>query len=290
MWKFDVWASVDREGFGRVRSDPLFWRWPPLSCCSCLLLFLCFDLLYIYSVEMWCRDDKRRDCWGWFGATCWGESILQLPRVGWRLLPAQAHRRERKRSIPRFCYCCCWPVSLLKEWLLLERLTSKRKWFVNFHRWNVSFFASNKKWSLVVTGRSMVKERGHTDYCGKYAVVVSTAVHMFTRAVLHQWLCNGSKDCLRQHFSWRKTTFTKTVSFVVARFLLESHISDVIEPSVAEKQGHLSCFVDFLQQQHLETAENFASVANNQGHLQIILHGQSRPTSHCCMFCHVCAF
>ena len=35
-------------------------------------------------MEMWCPDDIGRDSWGW--AACLGESMLQLPRVGWRLL------------------------------------------------------------------------------------------------------------------------------------------------------------------------------------------------------------
>ena len=39
------------------------------------------------------------------GATNQGESMMQLPGVGWRLLAAQAHHRERKRS-SRQDYCC----------------------------------------------------------------------------------------------------------------------------------------------------------------------------------------
>ena len=37
------------------------------------------------SMKMWCPDDTGRDSWDWVGPPA-GESMLQLPRVGWRLL------------------------------------------------------------------------------------------------------------------------------------------------------------------------------------------------------------
>ena len=36
-------------------------------------------------MEMWSLDDTGRDSWDWVGPLTW-ESMLQLPRVGWRLL------------------------------------------------------------------------------------------------------------------------------------------------------------------------------------------------------------
>ena len=61
------------------------------SCISCkyfLLLALVSEfngfLRSRCSTEMWCPDDIGRDSWDWAG--CLGESMLQLPRVGWRLL------------------------------------------------------------------------------------------------------------------------------------------------------------------------------------------------------------
>ena len=55
------------------------------------------------SMEMWCPDDIGRDSWDWVGPPAWGESMLQLPRVGWRLLACL------KRSLPRLYYgCCCF--------------------------------------------------------------------------------------------------------------------------------------------------------------------------------------
>ena len=63
-------------------------------------LFSCISFKYIFllvlvsefncflrgrcSMEMWCPDDIGRDSLGW--AACLGESMLQLPRVVWRLL------------------------------------------------------------------------------------------------------------------------------------------------------------------------------------------------------------
>ena len=37
-----------------------------------------------------------------------GREHDQTPWSGWRLLTAQAHRGERKRSVPRLDYCCWW--------------------------------------------------------------------------------------------------------------------------------------------------------------------------------------
>ena len=37
------------------------------------------------SMEMWCPDDIGRDSWDWVWPPT-GESMIQLPRVGWKLL------------------------------------------------------------------------------------------------------------------------------------------------------------------------------------------------------------
>ena len=66
------------------------------------------------SMEMWCPDDTGRDSWVWVGPPAvFGSGhqpgracVIQLPGVGWRLLAAQAHRRERTRTVPRLDYCC----------------------------------------------------------------------------------------------------------------------------------------------------------------------------------------
>ena len=53
--------------------------------CNCFLRSRC-------SIEMWCPDD--------IGPPTWlGESIIQLPRAGWKLLAAQAHRRGNGASL-----------------------------------------------------------------------------------------------------------------------------------------------------------------------------------------------
>ena len=39
------------------------------------------------SMELWCPDDIGRDSWDW--ATYLGDSTIQLPRVGWRLLACE---------------------------------------------------------------------------------------------------------------------------------------------------------------------------------------------------------
>ena len=38
------------------------------------------------SMEVWCPDDMGRDSWDWVGPPAWEESMLPLPRVGWKLL------------------------------------------------------------------------------------------------------------------------------------------------------------------------------------------------------------
>ena len=54
-------------------------------------------------MEMWCPDDTRRDSWDWVGPPASGESMIQLPRVGWRLLAC-------KNGASPDCIivvCCC---------------------------------------------------------------------------------------------------------------------------------------------------------------------------------------
>ena len=42
------------------------------------------------SMEMWCPDDTGRDSWDWVGPPARGrESMIQLFRVGWRLLACE---------------------------------------------------------------------------------------------------------------------------------------------------------------------------------------------------------
>ena len=41
------------------------------------------------SMEMWCPDDLGRDSWDLGWAACLGESMLQLPRVRWRLVACE---------------------------------------------------------------------------------------------------------------------------------------------------------------------------------------------------------
>ena len=66
-------------------------------------LFSCISFKYVFflalvsefncffrcrcSMEMWCPDDIRRGCWDW--ATCLRESMIQLPRVEWRLFACE---------------------------------------------------------------------------------------------------------------------------------------------------------------------------------------------------------
>ena len=68
----------------------------------CSFLFFCISFKYFLllalvsefncflrsrcSMEMWCPDDIGRDGWDWVGPPVRVESMLQLPRVGWRLL------------------------------------------------------------------------------------------------------------------------------------------------------------------------------------------------------------
>ena len=47
--------------------------------------FNCF-LRGRFSMEMWCPDDTGRESWDLVGSSAWSKSMLQLPRVGWRLL------------------------------------------------------------------------------------------------------------------------------------------------------------------------------------------------------------
>ena len=89
-------------------------RVTPLSCCSSLSFLFLLEIMFLLlfscisskpvsllalvsefnctcflrsrcSVEMWCPDDTGRDSWDWVGPPAW-ESMIQLPRVGWRLL------------------------------------------------------------------------------------------------------------------------------------------------------------------------------------------------------------
>ena len=47
--------------------------------------FICF-LRSRCSMEMWCPDDTGQDSWDWVGPPAWGEGMIQLPRVEWKLL------------------------------------------------------------------------------------------------------------------------------------------------------------------------------------------------------------
>ena len=74
----------------------MFFHFFFFSCLSfkCVLLlalvseFNCF-LRSRCSMEMWCPDDIGRDRWDWIGPPTWDESMIQLPRVGWRLLACE---------------------------------------------------------------------------------------------------------------------------------------------------------------------------------------------------------
>ena len=80
-----------------------------LFCCISFKYFLMLALVSEFncflrsrcSMEMWCPDDIGRGYLGLGWAACLGESMLQLPRVGWRLLGLL------KRSLTRLYYCCC---------------------------------------------------------------------------------------------------------------------------------------------------------------------------------------
>ena len=49
-------------------------------------------------MEMWCLDDTRRESWDLGWATYLGESMIQLARVGWRLLFACSNGASRRDS------------------------------------------------------------------------------------------------------------------------------------------------------------------------------------------------
>ena len=67
-------------------------------------LFSCFSFKYVLllalvsefncflccrcSMEMWCPDDIGRDRWDWI-RLLGGESMIQLPRIGWQLLACE---------------------------------------------------------------------------------------------------------------------------------------------------------------------------------------------------------
>ena len=72
--------------------------------------------------------------------------MTQLPGVAWRLLAAQAHRGERKRSVPRLDYCCCnWVVCYCSYRIIYVREADLSEiCFVNLHRLNVCFVTSTK--------------------------------------------------------------------------------------------------------------------------------------------------
>ena len=67
---------------------------------SSIRVKLCLFLWSRCSIEMWCPDDIGRDGWDSVGAPS-GESMIQLPRVAWKLLACL------KRSLSRLGYCCC---------------------------------------------------------------------------------------------------------------------------------------------------------------------------------------
>ena len=40
-------------------------------------------------MEMWWPDDIGRESWDWVGPPAWGESMIQLTRVGWSPLACE---------------------------------------------------------------------------------------------------------------------------------------------------------------------------------------------------------
>ena len=73
-----------------------------LSYFSCISFkyFLLLALISEFNYFLRSRCSMRCGVWDWVGPPAWGESMLQLPRVGRRLLACL------KRSIPRLYYCC----------------------------------------------------------------------------------------------------------------------------------------------------------------------------------------